>query len=128
MLAITEHLKKNGQKFQVFFDASAPHLIRKNASGEIALYDKLLKEDPEHFLQVPAGTRADDFLLQQATMNKEALILTQDRFRDHTGKYPWLKSEKRVIPGMVMNNVIFFPEISLQISISAPEKSNMYYL
>ena len=128
LLSITEHLKKNGQKFQVFFDASAPHIIRKNASGEIALYDKLLKEDPEHFLQVPAGTRADDFLLQQATMNTQALILTQDRFRDHTEKYPWLKTEKRVIPGMVMNNVIFFPEISLQISISAPEKSNMYYL
>lgn len=129
VLAITDHLKKTGQKFQVFFDASAPHILRKNAEPqEVALYDNLLKNDPDHFCQVPAGTRADDFLLQQATMNKDALILTQDRFRDHVSKYPWLHTEKRVIPGMVMNNMIFFPEISLQISTSAPENQKMYCL
>ena len=81
--------------------------------------------DPANFCQVPTRTRADDFLLFQADANKDALILTQDRFRDHVDKYPWLKTEKRVIPGMVMNNVIFFPEISLQIFISVPEKDGM---
>ena len=84
-----------------------------------------MKDDPEHFCQVPAGTRADDFLLLQADANKDALILTQDLFRDHVDKYPWLKTERRVIPGMVMNNLIFFPEISLQISIPAPEKDTL---
>jgi len=115
-------LKKENQTFQVFFDATAPHILKKNAPQEAALYEKLLKDDPDHFCQVPAGTRADDFLLLQADANKNALILTQDLFRDHVDKYPWLKTEKRVIPGMVMNNVIFFPEISLQISVSEQEK------
>ena len=128
VLAITEHLKSIGEKFQVYFDATAPHIIKKNAPAESALYEKLLKEDPEHFIQVPAGTRADDFLLLQADMNRDALILTQDLFRDHVSKHPWLRTERRVIPGMVMNNLIFFPEISLQISISSPEKQEMYSL
>ena len=122
LLVITDHLKKANQAFQVFFDASAPHILKKHAPQEVETYENLLKDDPAHFCQVPAGTRADDFLLIQADANKDALILTQDLFRDHVDKYPWLKTERRVIPGMVMNNVIFFPEISLQISLSAPEK------
>ena len=125
LLDITNHLKKENQAFQVFFDATAPHILRKNAPQEVALYEKLLKDDPDHFCQVPAGTRADDFLLLQADANKNALILTQDLFRDHVDKYPWLKTEKRVIPGMVMNNMIFFPEISLQISSSVQEKESI---
>ena len=52
-------------------------------------------------------------------------MISQDLFRDHVDKYPWLKTERRVIPGMVMNNLIFFPEISLQISIPAPEKDTL---
>lgn len=122
LLAITGHLKKENQAFQVFFDASAPHILKKHAPQEVEIYENLVKDDPAHFCQVPAGTRADDFLLLQADANKDALILTQDLFRDHVDKYPWLKSEQRVIPGMVMNNLIFFPEISLQIPLSAPEK------
>ena len=125
LLVITDHLKKANQAFQVFFDATAPHVLKKNAPQEADVYEKLLKDDPEHFCQVPAGTRADDFLLLQADANKDALILTQDLFRDHVDKYPWLKTERRVIPGMVMNNLIFFPEISLQISIPAPEKDTL---
>ena len=125
LLVITDYLKKTGQSFQVFFDATAPHILKKHAPQEVEIYENLLKDDPNHFCQVPAGTRADDFLLVQADINKDALILTQDLFRDHVEKYPWLKTERRVIPGMVMNNVIFFPEISLQISVSAPEKSPM---
>ena len=125
LLVITDHLKKANQAFQVFFDATAPHVLRKNAPQGADVYEKLLKDDPEHFCQVPAGTRADDFLLLQADANKDALILTQDLFRDHVDKYPWLKTERRVIPGMVMNNLIFFPEISLQISIPAPEKDTL---
>lgn len=125
LLAITDHLKITGQPFQVFFDATAPHILKKKAPREAEVYENLLKDDPAHFCQVPAGTRADDFLLLQADVNKGALILTQDLFRDHVDKYPWLKTERRVIPGMVMNNVIFFPEISLQISTCAPEKDKM---
>lgn len=125
LLAITEHLKKENQKYQVFFDATAPHVLRKQDPQEAELYEKLLKEDPEHFRQVPAGTRADDFLLLQADGNKDALILTQDLFRDHVGKYPWIKTEKRVIPGMILNDIIFFPGISMQISVSTPEKETL---
>lgn len=128
LLAITDHLKKTGQTFQVFFDATTPHILKKKAPQETVIYENLLKSDPVRFCQVPAGTCADDFLLLQADADKDALILTQDLFRDHIDKYPWLRTERRVIPGMVMNNVIFFPEISLQIPLPVPEKCAMEIL
>ena len=34
LLAITDHLKKAGQPFQVFFDATAPHILKKKAPQE----------------------------------------------------------------------------------------------
>ena len=114
--------------FQVFFDATTPHILKKKAPQETVIYENLLKSDPARFCQVPAGTCADDFLLLQADADKDALILTQDLFRDHIDKYPWLRTERRVIPGMVMNNVIFFPEISLQIPLPVPEKCAMEIL
>ena len=128
LLAITAHLERTGQRFQVFFDATAPHILKNVSQAEAAQYDALLKNDPIHFQQVPAGTRADDFLLLQADSNKDALIMTQDLFRDHVDKYPWLKTENRVISGMVMNNLIFFPDISMQIPITESEKHENYDL
>ena len=128
LLAITEYLARSGKPFKVYFDASTPHILRNASQDESAQYEKLLRNDPEHFQQVPAGTRADDYLLLQADSNKKALILTQDLFRDHIDKYPWLKTENRVFPGMVMNNLIFFPDISMQIPITASENHNNYSL
>ena len=40
----------------------------------------LLEKDPDHFLQVPAGSRADDFLLYMADEHPGARILSNDRY------------------------------------------------
>ena len=120
-----DYLKKNNKAFQVYFDATAPHKLKKE---DVKLYEQLLKKEPEHFRQIPAGTRADDFLLMLATDNKKALILTQDRFRDHVDKFPWLKTQKRVFPGMVMNKMIYFPDISLKIPVQQTENHSCYCL
>lgn len=113
LLLITRGLSARGHRWQVFFDASTPYRVRPE---ERKKYDALLRCDPEHFIQVPAGTRADDFLLVSADSMPGSLILSNDRYNDHVSKYPWVKDHSRIIPGMVLNGFVFFPKLSLKIS------------
>ena len=128
LLAITDYLERNQLPYQVLFDATTPHILKKKSPEEAARYEELLKTDRAHFRQVPAGTSADDFLLMVASQNKDALIMTQDLFRDHHDEHPWLKNENRLIRGMVLNDSIIFPAISLNISVEAPENNEMFLL
>ena len=118
VMLITDYLRKEGKEFVVYFDASTPYTLRRNSSADEALYSTLLKNDPEHFRQVPAGTRADDILLIEADQNAQALILSNDRYHDYEVQYPWLSDKKRIIPGMVLSDKIVFPKIKLSIPVS----------
>ena len=120
VLAIAEELKRRGETYQVYFDASARHLL-KSAAGELEQYEKLLADDPDHFQQVPAGTRADDFLLLIASQDSSARIMTQDRFKDYADRYPQVVRADRLLPGMVVRDQIYFPGIDLKIPFSAAE-------
>ena len=120
VLAIAEELKRRGESYQVYFDASARHLL-KSAAGELEQYEKLLADDPDHFQQVPAGTRADDFLLLIASQDSSARIMTQDRFKDYADRYPQVVRADRLLPGMVVRDQIYFPGIDLKIPFSAAE-------
>ena len=121
VLAIAEELKRRGDAYQVYFDASARHLLKSDAA-EAEQYEKLLAADPEHFQQVPAGTRADDFLLLIASQDDSAKIMTQDRFRDYADRYPQVIHSDRLLPGMVIRDMIYFPGINLTIPFSEAEK------
>lgn len=125
VINITEHLKKSGKNFMVYFDASTPHILRRRASAYEERYEDLLKNSPDRFRQVPAGTRADDILLIEADQNPQAIILSQDRYRDYEEQYHWLIDKKRVIPGMVLSDKIVFPKINLIIPTPAPEKQEI---
>ena len=120
LLAITRYFDAADTSYQVFFDATARHRL---SPEEVAEYEHLLQSRPEQFHQVPAGTRADDFLLVTADGNPACRIMTNDRFRDHEQNYPWLLSQRdRLIPGMVLNDMIFFPAIGLKVSL--PDRKN----
>lgn len=116
VIAITEELERRGERYQVFFDATAKHLF-KHDPVQLAKYENLLK-DSEHFQQVPAGSRADDFLLVIAQSEPGSVILTQDRYRDYEDQYPEIVNSDRIVPGMMLRNMIFFPKINLQILLS----------
>ena len=120
VLAIAEELKRRGETYQVYFDASARHLLKASA-GELEQYEKLLADDPDHFQQVPAGTRADDFLLLIASQDDSAKIMTQDRFKDYADRYPQVVRADRLLPGMVVRDQIYFPGIDLKIPLNAAE-------
>ncbi len=114
LMALTEYFEESGISYQVFFDASARYHLPEE---ERATYESLISDNPEHFRQTPAGTRADDFLLVLADAEPSGYIISNDRFRDYEDQYPWLKSERRVISGMVLNKMVFLPDMKLKISL-----------
>ena len=103
----------------VIFDATTPHILKKKNSDEHAEYESWLQNDPEHFTQVPAGTCADVFLLEEAKTNPEAVILTQDLFRDHKYEYPEvLNQRERIASGMFLNGKVVFPSLKFSIPMN----------
>ena len=124
VLAITEGLERAGKPFQVLFDATAKYILERKAPHEVQTYNDLLKNHAEHFHQVPAGTQADDFLLQLADIKSSRVIMSNDLYRDHERKHPWLKTdrERRLLPGMVLGNTIFFPNQSMSFPVLTTAK------
>ena len=123
--AITDYLKAQGEDFMVIFDASTPHILKKKDPAEHTIYETWLQTDPEHFTQVPAGACADVFLLEEARSNPEAIILTQDLYRDHKGEYPEvLKNRDRIASGMFLNGKVVFPALKFSIPMNGRSASH----
>ncbi len=114
LLNITRHFESAGIPYQVLFDATARYRLPIRERDE---YERLLREKNGLFQQVPAGTKADDFLLVLADSNPAFRIITNDCYRDYKQTYSWLRTEKRLLHGMVMGNMIFFPETKLKIMV-----------
>ena len=123
VIAITEGLQSMNKPFQVYFDATAKHILAKYNPQEVQLYEKLLKGQSDKFLQVPAGTCADSFLLFLADQKSSRFIITNDRFKDHADKYPWVHDSKRLLHGMVLGNNIYIPSKDLQFSLKSSENT-----
>lgn len=126
VLAITEGLERQGKPYQVLFDATAKHILEHKAPREVKAYNALLKHHAEHFHQTPAGIQADDFLLQLADLKSNRIIMSNDLFRDHKAKHPWLKTDsgRRLLQGMVLGDMVCFPGISTSFPIPTMESTN----
>ena len=117
--AITTYLKAKGEDYMVIFDATTPYVLKKKQPAEHSEYESLLKNDPEHFMQAPAGTCADVFLLEEAKANQDAIILTQDLFRDHKYEYPEVLNQRgRIASGMFLNGKVVFPALKISIPMN----------
>ena len=115
VLALINEIKARNMDYIVFFDASARHQM---VPGDAAKYEHLLKNDPEHFRQVPAKNQADDFILHLADITPESTIISGDTYHQYENQYVWLKGHtKRVVSGMVFGNEIFIPKLSWSIPI-----------
>ena len=121
LCSITDYLKSKRENYYVLFDASAPHVLREKNGSELERFNSLLKNDPSHFKMIPAGTRADEYLLEEARRDPKAVILTNDLYRDHVKLYPDVLNdrERRIQQGMIMrgDKDILFRGINLSIPI-----------
>ena len=120
LCSICDFLKSHGEDSFVLFDASAPHVLRENNRPDLERFNSLIKNDSDHFRVIPAGTRADEYLLEEARREPKAVILTNDRYLDHYDKYCDVLDEGRecVQHGMIMRNGdICFLDIDLSIPV-----------
>ncbi len=118
VLAVTGELERRNQPFKVVFDASLRHKIREE---ERHLYEKLLKDRPQEFLQVPAKTEADEFILLYAEENPNRMIITNDLYRDHRAAHPWAPESPRLLSGMVIGGKLYIPKINMTVPVERAE-------
>ena len=94
LLALTHHLLLQDRDFLCVFDASARPALRQFQGSYFAdLCRELIEQFPGHFSEVPKGTVADDAILDIASIFGTKVI-TNDQFRDHVDRHPWLETRR----------------------------------
>jgi hypothetical protein len=95
LLALTHHMLRQREDFLCVFDASARPCIRELQGTYFAeLCEQLIRAHPRRFSEVPSGQTADEAILDASAMLGQRIV-TNDKFRDHAERYPWLESEGR---------------------------------
>ena len=113
LLGICADLNRRGADYQVFFDASTWYHLRDNgAPGEKELYQSLIASRPDRFTEVPSGTSADVAVLEEIVRTdrdgKPGVWMSQDEYRDHAGRYPFVADARRHLRGRVTKRGISF--------------------
>lgn len=99
--AVVQLIRENGAVPVVWFDANAGYLIWDRYRGDHYFAQQLgLPERQVHI--APKGTPADPLLLSAAA-KLDAMIVTNDRFRDWVDEYPILQEEGVLLRGRFEN-------------------------
>lgn len=113
--SLARALKAQGADYCVFFDASTPYKLNPR---EASFYQMMLSHNPNRFVQVPAGTEADAFILMKADQDPQSVVISHDCFRDRASIYPWVKTKGRRVAGLAMDGEILIPEIGLTVPLT----------
>ena len=101
LLKVRRELEERGQEAVIIVDASLKYDIDDQEQLE-----KLIQS--QQVRQVPAGTDADYFIIQFAH-ELDALIVTNDRYRDYSDQYPWIP-DRRLPYMIVKGEVVLYDE------------------
>lgn len=99
LLQVVNDLSRRGLKPGVVFDANVGYKLTGKFMGERDL-SRLLSLPRDQILVVPKGTQADPFLLDTARQ-LNARIITNDRYRDWTDRFPDVARPDRLITGVM---------------------------
>jgi len=95
LLALTYQMLQDDLDFLCVYDASILPDLRELQGAYFAdLCAELTQSWPQRFSEVPLRTVADEAILDVATMLGQN-ILTNDQFRDHADRYPWLETDRQ---------------------------------
>lgn len=118
------HLRDAQVDFRVYFDANIKYLLAEQTGGKLNTKEKTTHDlervfglFAEEIEIVPAGSRADDFILQRASISK-GIVISNDRYADYVDMHPWLGSKNRLHRGHVSKGYIYIPTLKLKISMS----------
>ena len=112
--ACIEALKHKGCQVQVLLDANILYVLRED--GDVEGADRLgdlLVHNSACVKMVPAGSRADDFILLRANEDCSHIV-SNDRFNQYVGRYPWLK-EGRLHKFMFMDGRLMIPDLGIDV-------------
>ena len=101
LLRVRGELEERGLEAVIIVDASLKYDIDDQSQLETLIQSQQVR-------QVPAGTDADYFIIQFAH-ELDALIVTNDRYRDYAEQYPWV-SERRLPYMIVKGEVVLYEE------------------
>ncbi|MDQ2067421.1 hypothetical protein Q9295_13665 [Xinfangfangia sp. CPCC 101601] len=99
VVAVLQHLEARGYQAGVIFDANAGYKLAERHMNDVHLA-RALGIDVERVLVVPKGQQADPFLLTYAS-DSDAIVISNDRFRDRIADYPKIAAPGRLIRGGV---------------------------
>lgn len=120
---LCERLREANVDFLVFFDANIKYLLQE-ADGRITPSDRSTRDLEQAFglfseeiSVVPAGSPADDFILQRAHISK-GIVISNDRYKNYHGTYSWIGNTARIHRGYVDKGHLYIPTLSLKIPTS----------
>jgi hypothetical protein len=101
LLKVRRELEERGFEPVIIVDASLKYDIDDQEQLETLIQSQQVR-------QVPAGTDADFFIIQFAH-ELDALMVTNDRYRDYADRYPWIP-ERRLPYMIVKGEVVLYDE------------------
>ena len=101
LLKVRSELEEKGFEPVILVDASLKYDIDDQQQLENLIRSQQVR-------QVPAGTDADYFIIQFA-QELDALIVTNDRYKDYAQQYPWVH-DRRLPYMIVKGEVVLYDE------------------
>ncbi len=101
LLKVRGELEERGFEAVILVDASLKYDIDDQEQLEQLIQSQQVR-------QVPAGTDADYFIIQFADQ-LDAVIVTNDRYKDYASQYPWIP-ERRLPYMIVKGEVVLYDE------------------
>lgn len=116
LLALCADLHRRGVDYMVYFDASTRYGLQKmGATGDAALYCRLLDVRPDRFHEVKARTTADEAVLMDVAAGmgnkKPTVFVTRDHYRDYVELFPFANDRNLRLEGVVREGGIRFGKI-----------------
>ncbi|HEX8285370.1 MAG TPA: hypothetical protein VF588_18590 [Pyrinomonadaceae bacterium] len=100
LLKVRRELEEKGFEAVILVDASLKYDIDDQEQLENLIRSQQVR-------QVPAGTDADFFIIQ-FSQELDALIVTNDRYKDYADQYPWV--QERRLPYMIVKGEVVLYE------------------
>jgi hypothetical protein len=118
LIGLLLELHKRKATYKCFFDANTFYALKNAQRLDHGLaYRNLCKDFPNHFVEVPGGNQADDFLLDFAHSHGP-VIISNDRYRDYTDKYPWIANgNSRRVSFTVHSDIIQIYSLGIQAAV-----------
>ena len=101
----------------VFLDANIFHKLEKMESGaaQVMMLKGMIAEANGTIALVPAGARADDFILKKAD-TEGCHVLSNDRYQPYLERYPWI-DQGRVHRFSFVEGRLMIPDLDIDVAI-----------